>query len=133
MRALHILRAQKKRTSEHRVNEMFNRQDFKADANNVLLWLRIGAVFRECNSTAELTLNVCSVVVYWDGSTRTAPDRMCAVARYYDISSKADCGDIFIIHDQKSSYRTPLCSRYLFVRYLIHLSVNCVSQKRPIF
>ncbi len=33
---------------------------------------------------------------------------MCAVARYYDISSKADRGDIFIIHDQKSSYRTPL-------------------------
>ncbi len=26
----------------------------------------------------------------------------------HDISSKADRGDIFIIHDQKSSYRTPL-------------------------
>ncbi|XP_058654683.1 uncharacterized protein ccdc142 isoform X4 [Onychostoma macrolepis] len=36
---------------------------------------------------------------------------MCAVARYYDISSKADRGDIFIVHDQKSSYRTPLGSR----------------------
>ncbi len=33
---------------------------------------------------------------------------MCAVAQYNDISSKADRGDIFIIHDQKSSYRTPL-------------------------
>ncbi len=33
---------------------------------------------------------------------------MCAVARYYDISSKANRGDIFIVHDQKSSYRTPL-------------------------
>ncbi len=32
---------------------------------------------------------------------------MCAVAQYYDISPKADRGDIFIVHDQKSSYRTP--------------------------
>ncbi len=30
-----------------------------------------------------------------DGRTRTAADRMCVVARYYDISSKADLGDIF--------------------------------------
>ncbi len=30
------------------------------------------------------------------------------LARYYDISSKADHGDIFIVHDQKSSYCTPL-------------------------
>ncbi len=29
-------------------------------------------------------------------STRTAADRMCAVARYNHISSKADHGDIFI-------------------------------------
>ncbi len=29
-------------------------------------------------------------------------------ALQHDISSKADRGDIFIIHDQKSSYRTPL-------------------------
>ncbi len=33
-------------------------------ANNVLLWLWISAVFRECNSTAELTLNGCGVVQY---------------------------------------------------------------------
>ncbi len=39
---------------------------------------------------------------------RTAADKMCAVAQNYNISSKADRGDIFIIHDQKSSYRTPL-------------------------
>ncbi len=32
----------------------FNRQDFKAHANNVLLWLRISAVSRKCNSTAEI-------------------------------------------------------------------------------
>ncbi len=44
----------------------------------------------------------------YDGGASTVTDRMCAVARYYDISSKADRGDIFIIHDQKSSYRTPL-------------------------
>ncbi len=31
--------------------------------------------------------------------------RVCA--RYYDISSKGDRGDIFIVHDQKSSYCTP--------------------------
>ncbi len=36
---------------------------------------------------------------------------MCAVARYYEISSNADRGDIFIVHDQKSSYRTPLLAR----------------------
>ncbi len=46
--------------------------------------------------------------LYRDGGARTAADRMWAVARYYDISSKADRGDIFIVHDQKSSYRTPL-------------------------
>ncbi len=34
--------------------------------------------------------------VYWYSGTRTAADRMCAVARYNDISSKADRGDIFI-------------------------------------
>ncbi len=41
---------------------------------------------------------------------RTEADRMCAVAWYSNISSKADRGDIFIVHDQKSSYRTPLPS-----------------------
>ncbi len=46
--------------------------------------------------------------LYRDRGARTAADRMWAVARYYDISSKADRGDIFIVHDQKSSYRTPL-------------------------
>ncbi len=46
--------------------------------------------------------------VHKDGGVRTAADKMCAVARYYDISSKADRGDIFIVHDQKSSYSTPL-------------------------
>ncbi len=34
--------------------------------------------------------------VYWYGGARTAAERMCAVARYNDISSKADRGDIFI-------------------------------------
>ncbi len=34
--------------------------------------------------------------VYWYGGARPAADRMCAVARYNDISSKADRGDIFI-------------------------------------
>ncbi len=31
---------------------------------------------------------------------RTAADRMYAVARYYDIYSKADHRDILIVHDQ---------------------------------
>ncbi len=46
--------------------------------------------------------------LYRDGGAGTATERMCAVAGYYDISSKADRGDIFIVHDQKSAYRTPL-------------------------
>ncbi len=41
-------------------------------------------------------------------ASRTAAESMCAVAQYYNISPKADRGDIFIVHDQKSSYRTPL-------------------------
>ncbi len=36
------------------------------------------------------------VVLYSIWRTRTAADRMCAVAWYNDISSKADRGDIFI-------------------------------------
>ncbi len=35
---------------------MFNRQGFKAHANNVLLWLWISEVSHESNSTAELKL-----------------------------------------------------------------------------
>ncbi len=46
--------------------------------------------------------------VYWYRGTRTVTDRRFAVARYYDISPKADRGDIFIVHNQKSSYHTPL-------------------------
>ncbi len=42
----------------------------------------------------------------WYDGGRSVAERMCAVARYHDISPKVDCGDIFIIHDQKSSYRT---------------------------
>ncbi len=34
--------------------------------------------------------------VYWYGSARTTADRMCAVAQYNDVSSKADRGDVFI-------------------------------------
>ncbi len=50
--------------------------------------------------------------VYRDGGARTVIDRMRTVARYYDISSKADRGDIFIVHEQKSSNRTPLVPIY---------------------
>ncbi len=56
----------------------------------------------QSNSTA-----VCRAVHYIETEApRTVTDTMCAVARYYHISSKADRGDIFI--DQISSYRTPL-------------------------
>ncbi len=50
--------------SEQHTDVMFNRQGFKAHANNVLLWLRINAVSRECNSTAELIfdVNICRIV-----------------------------------------------------------------------
>ncbi len=52
--------------------------------------------------------------VHTDGGARTAADRMCTEAGYYDISPKAYRGHIFIGHDQKSLYRTPpmsdLCS-----------------------
>ncbi len=53
------------------------------------------------------------VVLYstYRRGARTAADKMCVVARYYDISSKADRRDIFIIHDQKSPCRTPLVGR----------------------
>ncbi len=34
----------------------------------------------------------------------TAADQMCALARYNDISSKADRGEIFIVHDQKMNH-----------------------------
>ncbi len=59
--------------------------------------------------------------LYRDGDAITVTDRMCAVERYYDISSKADRGVIFIVHDQKSSYRTPLSDIYNFNSHLAHL------------
>ncbi len=42
-------------------------------------------------------MNVCGAVQYIDTAVlELQADRMCAVARYNDISSKADHGDIFI-------------------------------------
>ncbi len=83
-------------------NETFNWQGLYA--NNVLLRSRICAVSCQSNSTA-----VCRVVHYIETEAlRIVTDRMCAVARNYGIFSKADRGDIFIVHDQKSSYCTPL-------------------------
>ncbi len=62
-------------------------------------------MYRESNSTAELTLMWMYVALYIEAE---APELYLNLARYYDISSKADRGDIFIIHDQKSTYRTSL-------------------------
>ncbi len=45
----------------------------------------------------------------------TAADQMCAVARYNDISSKADRGEIFIVHDQKFIISHTPTLRCLFV------------------
>ncbi len=69
-------------------------------------------VTRESNSTAELTLKWMNMVLYRIDLAvrRTAADKMCAVVRYYDISSKADRGEILSLW-QKSSYRTPLTTK----------------------
>ncbi len=48
------------------------------------------------------------VVLYsTDRDTTTAADRMYAVSRYYDISSKADRGDIFIVQSKIIISHTP--------------------------
>ncbi len=57
-------------------------------------------------------------------ASRTAADRMFAVARYYDISSKADRGDIFIIHNQKSSYRTLVITVFTVITIIMHLFIS---------
>ncbi len=90
-----------RKRSDQRTNEAFYRQGL--NANNVLLRSQISAV--SCQSNYRC-MSCCTL--YRDGEARTVTDRMCAVARCYNISSKADCEDIFIVHDQKSSYRTPL-------------------------
>ncbi len=53
--------------------------------------------------------------LYRDGGARTVTERMCAVGRYYDISSKADLGDIFIVlsHTPTLMY-VPNLYEYLF-------------------
>ncbi len=60
------VRAQKRHMSEQHVNEVLNRQGFKAPANNVLLWLLVNTVSCEWNSTTELTfdVNICHVLQY---------------------------------------------------------------------
>ncbi len=75
--------------------------------------------------------------VHTDGGARSATDQMCAVARYYDISSKADRGDIFMIHDQKSSYRTPLVQlmkkggKNKSVAFIILFSIHVMAVSVP--
>ncbi len=68
--------------------------------------------------------------VYWYGGARTVTDRMCAVAWYYNISPKADRGEIFIIHDQKLSYRRPLaglphCFYIMHIHFTSHFKCCC--------
>ncbi len=70
--------------------------------------LDLELLFRDkVNSTAELTLMLMYVALF-SILRRRAADRMCAVAWYNDIFSKADRGDICIVHDQTCSYRTLL-------------------------
>ncbi len=51
-------------------------------------------MFHKCNSTAEITfdVNVCRIAQYIDKSPELQLIMLCAVARYYDISSEADRG-----------------------------------------
>lgn len=58
--------------------------------------------------------------VYW---ARTATDRICTVARYYDQSSKADGGDIIIVHNLQSRYHTPLRYRPLVWTLILSLKL----------
>ncbi len=60
---------------------------------------------------------LCGAVQYTAGGTRTAAERICAVARYNDISSKADHGDIFYYPRLK-----------IFISYIPTLSRNCKTQ-----
>ncbi len=66
----------------------------------------------------------------WGGGSRTVTERMCTLARYYDISSKADRADIFIIHDQKSSYRTPLVRSELINSAFRHLRKDALNSTK---
>ncbi len=49
----------------------------------------------QCPVRVTLNRSVLWCTLYRDWGARTATERLCAVARYYDISSKADSGDIF--------------------------------------
>ncbi len=78
------------------MNDVFNQQDFKTHANNELLWIAVS----QCNSTSALTRCVNARRVEY--VEMKAPELQLieyTVARYYDISSKADRGDILIVHD----------------------------------
>lgn len=98
--------------SEQHENKKFNWQDFKMHANNKLLWWWRTALSRERNPNAALFNMWCECTLcytqYLDGGARTAFDRLSTVAQYYNFPTKADCGDIWIIHNLKSWYRTLL-------------------------
>lgn len=83
---------------------MFNWQGFTMHANNNLSWLRRTTMSCEHNHTAVLLNRWCECMSRYSmlghgHRTRTANDRMCTVAHYYNISSKADHGGILIVHD----------------------------------
>ncbi len=126
--------AQKKRTSDQRANEMFNRQGWYV--NNALLRSWISAVCCQSNSTA-----VSRVVHYIETEARTVTDRKCAVARYNDISksmhsychylvymSSSDEGSIIRIFVQINILERRASYVVLMDRVSISLSDNRNSQ-----
>ncbi len=73
-------------------------------ANNVLLWLWISAVFRECNSTAELTLNGCGVVQYIQTEAPELQLIECALLHYTTIFLQKQIVETFLSSTIKNHY-----------------------------
>ncbi len=64
----------------------------------------------------------------YDGGARTAADRICAVVRYYDIYSKVDRGDIFIVQRSKIIIsHTPIVKLTLLYPYIGNIRIIFVS------
>ncbi len=135
-------RAQTKRTSDQRVNEKLNRQGFKTHANNVLLWLWISAVFRECNSTAELTLNGCGVVQYIQTAAPELQLKECALLHYTTIFLQKQIVETFfavirvrLAENCRGRTTTIICTRtnapkYILESHRLHFGSICDQNGR---
>ncbi len=81
----------------------------------------MSAVSCQSNSTA-----VCRVVHYIETEAPELQLIECVLLRdTTNISSKADRGDIFIVHDQKSPYRTPLHVVFIII-YIFKRDLNYI-------